>query len=214
MKYKVILFDLDGTLTDPQEGICKSINFALEHFGVQPKPLWQLTKYIGPPLLDSFAELLGQENAAAAVAKYRERFSVTGLYENEIYPNVKETLEILHKKGYILCTASSKPQVFVEKILKHFEIDKYFTVIGGASLDGKIGEKEDVINLVIEQLASDRKEIVMVGDTRFDLIGAQKMQLDAIGVTYGFGSQDELCRYPHIALIDDISHIVNILQQE
>ncbi|MBP1552714.1 MAG: HAD hydrolase-like protein, partial [Oscillospiraceae bacterium] len=185
-----------------------------EHFGAQPKPLCQLTKYIGPPLRDSFAELLGEEKAEAAVAKYRERFSVTGLYENEIYPNVKETLELLQQKGYILCTASSKPQVFVEKILKYFEIDKYFSIIGGASLDGKIGEKEDVINLVIKQLAADRKEIVMVGDTRFDLIGAQKMQLDAIGVTYGFGSEQELRRYPHIALISDISHIVNILQQE
>ncbi|MBQ5314014.1 MAG: HAD hydrolase-like protein [Oscillospiraceae bacterium] len=214
MKYKVILFDLDGTLTDPQQGICRSINYALEHFGAQPKPLCQLTKYIGPPLRDSFAELLGEENAEAAVAKYRERFSVTGLYENEIYPNVKETLELLQQKGYILCTASSKPQIFVEKILKHFEIDKYFSIIGGASLDGKIGEKEDVINLVIKQLSADRKEIVMVGDTRFDLIGAQKMQLDAIGVTYGFGSEQELSRYPHIALISDISHIVNILQQE
>ena len=214
MKYKVILFDLDGTLTDPQQGICRSINYALEHFGAHPKPLCQLTKYIGPPLRDSFAELLGEENAEAAVAKYRERFSVTGLYENEIYPNVKETLELLQQEGYILCTASSKPQIFVEKILKHFEIDKYFSIIGGASLDGKIGEKEEVINLVIKQLAADRKEIVMVGDTRFDLIGAQKMQLDAIGVTYGFGSEQELSRYPHIALISDISHIVNILQQE
>ena len=214
MKYKVILFDLDGTLTDPQQGICRSINYALEHFGAQPKPLCQLTKYIGPPLRDSFAELLGEEKAEAAVAKYRERFSVTGLYENEIYPNVKETLELLQQKGYILCTASSKPQIFVEKILKYFEIDKYFSIIGGASLDGKIGEKEDVINLVIKQLSADRKEIVMVGDTRFDLIGAQKMQLDAIGVTYGFGSEQELSRYPHIALISDISHIVNILQQE
>lgn len=214
MKYKVILFDLDGTLTDPQQGICRSINYTLEHFGAQPKPLCQLTKYIGPPLRDSFAELLGEEKVEAAVAKYRERFSVTGLYENEIYPNVKETLELLQQKGYILCTASSKPQIFVEKILKHFEIDKYFSIIGGASLDGKIGEKEDVINLVIKQLAADRKEIVMVGDTRFDLIGAQKMQLDAIGVTYGFGSEQELSRYPHIALISDISHIVNILQQE
>lgn len=214
MKYKVILFDLDGTLTDPQQGICRSINYTLEHFGAQPKPLCQLTKYIGPPLRDSFAELLGEEKAEAAVAKYRERFSVTGLYENEIYPNVKETLELLQQKEYILCTASSKPQIFVEKILKYFEIDKYFSIIGGASLDGKIGEKEDVINLVIKQLSADRKEIVMVGDTRFDLIGAQKMQLDAIGVTYGFGSEQELSRYPHIALISDISHIVNILQQE
>ncbi|MBE6888102.1 MAG: HAD family hydrolase [Ruminococcaceae bacterium] len=211
MKYKVILFDLDGTLTDPQLGICQCINYALEHFDVQPKPLNQLTKYIGPPLLDSFAEMLGEDKAAAAVEKYRERFSVTGLYENEIYPNVAETLALLHSKGYILCTASSKPQIFVEKILKHFDIYKYFTVVGGASLDGKICEKEDVIQQVLAKVDADCKDVVMVGDTRFDLIGADKMNLDAIGVTYGFGAREELSGYPHIALIDDITHIVNLL---
>lgn len=210
MRYKVILFDLDGTLTDPQEGICKSINYALSFYGIE-KPLSELTKYIGPPLHGSFAEMLGEENAADAVAKYRERFSVTGIYENKIYPGVKETLKTLADKGYVLCTASSKPEIFVRKILEYFDIDRYFTVIGGASMDGTMVEKEDVIRYVLNRLDTDSKEVVMVGDTRFDLIGADKMNLDAIGVTYGFGSYEELCRYPNIALIDDISHIVNLL---
>ena len=211
MKYKYILFDLDGTLTDPQEGICKSINHALGYYGME-KPLKELTKYIGPPLLNSFAELVGEENAKDAVAKYRERFSVVGLYENEIYPNVKDTLSLLKEKGYTLCTASSKPQIYVEKILQHFDIAQYFTVIGGSTLDGKICEKEDVIMLVLNQLGADRQDVVMVGDTRFDLIGAEKIGLDAIGVTYGFASREELCNYPHIALIDDISEIKDVLQ--
>ena len=211
MKYKYILFDLDGTLTDPQEGICKSINHALGYYGME-KPLKELTKYIGPPLLNSFAELVGEENAQDAVAKYRERFSVVGLYENEIYPNVKNTLSLLKEKGYTLCTASSKPQIYVEKILQHFDIAQYFTIIGGSTLDGKICEKEDVIMLVLNQLDADRQDVVMVGDTRFDLIGAEKMRLDAIGVTYGFASKEELCNYPHIALIDDISEIKDVLQ--
>lgn len=211
MKYKYILFDLDGTLTDPQEGICKSINHALGYYGME-KPLKELTKYIGPPLLNSFAELVGEENAQDAVAKYRERFSVVGLYENEIYPNVKNTLSLLKEKGYTLCTASSKPQIYVEKILQHFDIAQYFTIIGGSTLDGKICEKEDVIMLVLNQLGADRQDVVMVGDTRFDLIGAEKMGLDAIGVTYGFASREELCNYPHIALIDDISEIKDVLQ--
>lgn len=211
MKYKIILFDLDGTLTDPQEGICKCINHALSFYGIE-KPLKELTIYIGPPLLKSFAGLVGEENAKEAIVKYRERFSTVGLYENEIYPNVKETLSLLKDKGYILCTASSKPQIYVEKILQYFDIAKYFTVIGGATLDGRIGEKEDVINLVLQQLHADKKDVVMVGDTRFDLIGAEKMGLDAIGVTYGFASAEELRLYPHIALIDDISEITDILQ--
>lgn len=211
MKYKYILFDLDGTLTDPQEGICKSINHALGYYGME-KPLKELTKYIGPPLLNSFAELVGEENAQDAIVKYRERFSVVGLYENEIYPNVKDTLSLLKEKGYTLCTASSKPQIYVEKILQHFDIAQYFTIIGGSTLDGKICEKEDVIMLVLNQLDADRQDVVMVGDTRFDLIGAEKMRLDAIGVTYGFASKEELCNYPHIALIDDISEITDVLQ--
>ena len=128
MKYKVIFFDLDGTLTDPQEGICKCINHALSYYGME-KPMKELTKYIGPPLLGSFAELVGEENAAEATVKYRERFSVKGLYENEIYPNVKETLALLKDKGYVLCTASSKPQVYVEKILKYFEIDHFYVIL-------------------------------------------------------------------------------------
>lgn len=210
MKYKTILFDLDGTLTDPQEGICKSINHALSYYGIE-KPLNELTKYIGPPLLASFAEMLGEENAADAVVRYRERFSVVGLYENKIYPNVKETLELLKEKGYVLCTASSKPQIFVKKILEHFDIDKYFTVIGGASMDGKISEKQDVIDLVLKQADAEKMSTVMVGDTKFDLIGAEKMGVDAIGVTYGFGAKDDLKNYPNIALIDDISQIVNYL---
>ena len=211
MKYKYILFDLDGTLTDPQEGICKSINHALGYYGME-KPLKELTKYIGPPLLNSFAELVGEENAQDAIVKYRERFSVVGLYENEIYPNVKDTLSLLKEKGYTLCTASSKPQIYVEKILQHFDIAQYFTIIGGSTLDGKICEKEDVIMLVLNQLDADKQDVVMVGDTRFDLIGAEKMGLDAIGVTYGFASREELHNYPHIALIDDISEITDVLQ--
>ena len=206
MKYKVLLFDLDGTLTDPQEGICGCINYALSFYGIQ-RPVSELTKYIGPPLLNSFAELIGWENAEDAVVKYRERFSTVGLYENQIYPNVAETLASLVEKGYILCTASSKPQIYVEKILVHFDIAKYFTIIGGASIDGKISEKGDVIAHVLGQLNADKKDIVMVGDTKFDLIGAEEMGLDAIGVTYGFATREELCKFPHIAIIDDITEI-------
>jgi phosphoglycolate phosphatase len=182
----------------------------LSYYGIE-KPLSQLTKYIGPPLLKTFSELVGEENAKDAIRYYRERFSVVGLYENEIYPNVKETLSQLKEKGYTLCTASSKPQIYVEKILHHFDIAQYFTVIGGATLDGKIGEKEQVIEVVLDAVKADKTSTVMVGDTRFDLIGAEKMGLDAIGVTYGFASRDELEQYSHIALIDDISQIFEVL---
>lgn len=210
MKYKVILFDLDGTLTDPQEGICKSINHALSYYGIQ-KPLNELTCYIGPPLLDSFAELVGEENAEDAIKYYRERFSDIGICENRIYPDVKSSLEKLQNLGYTLCTASSKPQIFVEKILHHFDIAKYFKVIGGATLDGKISEKEDVIKCVLNKVNAKPENTVMVGDTKFDLIGADKIGIDAIAVTYGFGLIDDLLNLPHIAIINNIKEIFDVL---
>lgn len=211
MKYKAILFDLDGTLTDPQKGICNCINYALSFYN-KKRPVQELTKYIGPPLYNTFAELLCEEVAAEAIKKYRERFSTVGLYENEIYPNVKKTLKTLYDSGFIICTASSKPKIYVEQILKYFEIDNFFHIIGGATLDGSISEKKDVINTVLNSLKIAKNQVVMVGDTKYDLIGAMEMGLDAIGVTYGFGSKDELSEYPNIALIDDISHIVNLLK--
>ena len=152
MKYKVIFFDLDGTLTDPREGIVNSIQYAADYYGIKTEKQ-DLLKYIGPPLKDTFKELLGERYTdklgEKAVSKYRERYANGGIFENKIYPNVKETLALLKEKGFVLCTASSKPQVYVKQILEYFDIDKYFDYVGGATLDGKISRKEDVINRVI-----------------------------------------------------------------
>ena len=216
MKYKAIFFDLDGTLTNPEEGIVNSIRFAAEFYGLKNveelKPGFR--KYIGPPLLDTFIELLGSdvENAEEAVAKYRERFAPIGLYENEIYPGVKETLEKLKSMGYILCTASSKPQKFVDTILEHFEIKKYFDFVGGATMDGRISKKEDVIDYVLKETGFAPAQVLMVGDRMFDLEGAAEFGMDAVGVLYGFGSREELEKCKNIAIIENISELINILE--
>ena len=216
MKYKAIFFDLDGTLTNPEEGIVNSIRFAAEFYGLKNveelKPGFR--KYIGPPLLDTFIELLGPdvEKAEAAVAKYRERFAPIGLYENEIYPGVKETLEKLKSMGYILCTASSKPQKFVDTILEHFEVKKYFDFVGGATMDGRIGKKEDVIDYVLKETGFAPAQVLMVGDRMFDLEGAAEFGMDAVGVLYGFGSREELEKCKNIAIIENISELINILE--
>ena len=216
MKYKAIFFDLDGTLTNPEEGIVNSIRFAAEFYGLKNveelKPGFR--KYIGPPLLDTFIELLGPdvEKAEAAVAKYRERFAPIGLYENEIYPGVKETLEKLKSMGYILCTASSKPQKFVDTILEHFEIKKYFDFVGGATMDGRISKKEDVIYYVPKETGFAPVPVLMVGDRMFDLEGAAEFGMDAVGVLYGFGSREELEKCKNIAIIENISELINILE--
>ena len=216
MKYKAIFFDLDGTLTNPEEGIVNSIRFAAEFYGLKNveelKPGFR--KYIGPPRLDTFIELLGPdvEKAEAAVAKYRERFAPIGLYENEIYPGVKETLEKLKNMGYILCTASSKPQKFVDTILEHFEIKKYFDFVGGATMDGRISKKEDVIDYVLKETGFAPAQVLMVGDRMFDLEGAAEFGMDAAGVLYGFGSREELEKCKNIAIIENISELINILE--
>lgn len=212
MKYKAIFFDLDGTLTNPELGITSCIQYAADFYGVKTKRE-DLVKYIGPPLADSFMELLDCDRTKAeeAVAKYRERFSPIGLYENEIYPGVVETLDKLKEMGYILCTASSKPQKFVDTILEHFDIKKYFDFVGGATMDGKISKKEDVIKHVLSQTGFKPAQVLMVGDRMFDLEGAAEFGMDAVGVLYGFGSREELSSYKNIALIENIGELINIL---
>lgn len=211
MGYKAIFFDLDGTLTNPEEGILNSIQYAADYYNVATVRE-DLKKYIGPPLVDTFKELIGEDKAEEAVEKYRERFAAGGgMYENEIYPNVRQTLSALKDKEYILCTASSKPQIFVDKILEHFDIKKYFDFVGGASLDGKVSKKEDVIKLVLQQTGIENSQVLMVGDRKFDLEGARRMNMDAVGVLYGFGSYEELSACKNVALINDITELEKIL---
>jgi len=212
MKYKAIFFDLDGTLTNPEEGILNSIQYAADYYGV-PTVRADLRKYIGPPLRDSFIELLGcdEEKAEEAVAKYREYFSPKGLYENEIYPGVRQTLEKLKDMGYVLCTASSKPQKFVDTILEHFDIKKYFDFVGGATMDGRISRKEDVINEVLSKTGFLPEQVLMVGDRKFDLEGAAEFGMDAVGVLYGFGSREELSACRNIGLFERIDQLLEIL---
>ena len=215
--YQYILFDLDGTLTDPKTGICRSVAYALEDVGICVGSLDELEPFIGPPLKDSFMEYyhMSEVEAEAAIQKYRERFSVTGLYENEIYPGIKELLDKLTKAGKHLAIASSKPTVFVEKILKHFEIYDYFQIVIGSELDGRRGKKEEVVKEALFQLLDGEKarcsECVMVGDRKFDIEGAKAFGLDSIGVTYGYGGNDELAAAGATYLAEKVADLEKIL---
>lgn len=211
MKYKAIFFDLDGTLTNPELGITNCIQYAAEYYGVKTKRE-DLVKYIGPPLRDTFVELVDEEHADEAVAKYRERFAPIGLFENEVYDGVPQALEELKNRGYVLCTASSKPQNFVDTILEHFDLKKYFDFVGGATMDGRISKKEDVIKSVLRDTGFRPEEVLMIGDRMFDLTGAAEFGMDAVGVLYGFGSREELSAYDSIALIDNICELLKILE--
>lgn len=195
---RYLLFDLDGTLTDPKVGITTCVQYALASFGIEEPDLDKLEPFIGPPLKDSFMEFyqMNEADAQAAVDKYRERFRDTGIFENEIYAGVPQMLKTLKAKGMQLAVASSKPTVFVERILEHFHIAKYFKVVVGSELDGTRVEKDQVVEEALRQLFGDapveKDQVYMIGDRRFDVEGARAQGIESVGVTYGYGSMEEL----------------------
>jgi len=193
--YSVILFDLDGTLTDSGEGITNSVSYALERMGIKGYDRKTLYKFIGPPLKDSFAKYFGMTEIECekAVKEYRVYFKAKGMLENTPYDNVDTMLKGLKSKGKTLIVATSKPEEFAVTILKHFGLFDYFDYVCGASMDGKRSVKRDVIKYALKKAGiADKSLAVMVGDHEHDVIGAKENGLDSIGVTYGFGSFSEL----------------------
>jgi phosphoglycolate phosphatase len=190
-----ILMDLDGTITNPKAGITKSVQYALRANGIIIDDLDTLCRHIGPPLRGSFIEFYGfsEAQAEAAVAKYREYFSVTGIFENEEYEGMRELLRKLKAADKSLIVATSKPEIFARQIIEHFGLQEYFEDICGANLDDTRGTKEEVIRYALEKNGiKDYSEVVMVGDRKHDVEGAKAVGLDSIGVLYGFGSKEEL----------------------
>ena len=193
---RYLFFDLDGTLTDPKEGITKSVAYALDKVcGIQTPDLDALTPYIGPPLVEGFMENhhLDAETAARCRDAYRERFRTVGLFENRLFPEIPALLRALTDQGYILCTATSKPEDFATRILDHFGLSKFFSLISGATMDGQISTKVQVIEHTLARLGQpDRAHAIMIGDRRHDIQGAHAAGLRAIDVLYGYGSLAEL----------------------
>jgi len=193
--YKYVLFDLDGTLTNPEIGITNCVMYALGKFGIKVEDRKTLHPFIGPPLMYSFQEFYGLSEADSelAVKYYRERFSVKGLYENEVYEGIVELLETLKTNGKTLVLATSKPEEYTIQILKHFHLYDYFDYIAGATMDGSRGEKADVIRYALEISGiTNRFDAVMVGDRNYDVLGAKENGIDSVGVLYGFGDYSEL----------------------
>lgn len=196
--YKYILFDLDGTVSDPMVGICTSVQYGLGKMGIVVDDIKKLTPFIGPPLRVSFSEFynIKPEDMETVIGYYRERFSTVGLFENELYDGMEDLLKALKADGRKLALASSKPRVFVRKILDHFNISQYFDVIMGSELDGTRENKLEIIEESVKELFEgapyDLKECVMVGDRKFDVEAAVKFGMPNIGVSYGYGSVEEL----------------------
>lgn len=212
--YHHILFDLDGTLTDPFEGITNSVVHALRHFGIEVEDKRELRCFIGPPLTESFSKYYGlsDEDAKKAVEVYREHFGVKGLFENELYVGIPELLSKLKENGKTVIMATSKPEVYARRIAEHFDIAKYFDYMAGSLLDGRRIAKNEVIEYALQSLdITDRSQCIMIGDRKHDIIGAKKISMASIGVLYGYGSVEELTAAGADYIAEGVSDIAPII---
>ena len=193
--YKTILFDLDGTLTDSAPGVTNSIRYALSKFGITEDDPRKLLRFIGSGLDDSFREIysFSDQQASDAVDYYREYFREIGINEHTIYPGIKDLLSDLSEQGCRLCTATLKPKIFTEIILKHYEIFDVLQVIGAPDLSEKRINKSVIIKRVLEKLPNvNLSETVMVGDRDHDIEGAKENGIASIAVSWGYGSEEEI----------------------
>jgi phosphoglycolate phosphatase len=190
-----VLLDLDGTLTDPKQGIVGCIQHALACLGHVVPEESALLKYIGPPLHAAFRELLPvdqRSDTERAVAQYRERYAAIGMFENSVYPGVPAALELLRSRGARLFLATSKPGVYARRILDHFELSRYFEAVYGSELDGTRADKTDLLAHVLASSQLHRSNTTMVGDRRHDALGAIANGVRAVGVLWGYGCREEL----------------------
>ena len=213
-KYDVILFDLDGTLTDSSPGIINSIVYALKKYNIRVENTDDLRKFLGPPLHESFRDFYGfdDEKSMEAVGFYREYFSNKGLLENEVYSGIREMLEDLKDNGKRLILATSKPQPFTDRIMEHFDLAKYFEFIAGSNMDGTRSKKAEVIVYALESCnITDKSNVVMVGDREHDIIGAKTVGIDSIGVEYGYGDYDELSDAGATCIVKTVEELKELL---
>ncbi len=219
-KKKIILFDLDGTLTDPGVGITNSVMYALEKYGITVSDKSELYKFIGPPLMQSFEKYYGfdQNKAERAVALYREYFQDRGIFENEIYDGIQQLLDALKVQGKVIGLATSKPEIYAKQILEHFGLDDYFDFVSGSMLNGERTDKGEVIAWAIQLLGERARytleEMVMIGDREHDVIGARKNGLASIGVLFGYGSREELTGAGADMVVSSVCELTEMLTGE
>jgi len=195
MRSHTVLFDLDGTLTDPKPGITRCIQYALSELGYKPPDANELLWCIRPPLKSSFSQLLQTSDDTLleeAILLYRSRFSTIGLFENSLYSQIPETLKTIRAGGYQTFVATSKPQIYATRIIEYFDLASLFDGVYGSELDGNRSVKGDLISYIVERESLLPSTVVMVGDRLHDIIGAKKNNITSIGVTYGYGSREEL----------------------
>ena len=212
---KLCLFDLDGTLIDPHTAITKAAQYALALEGIKIADRNELNPLIGPPLRDSLRELYNftdPEQIERIVDKYREYFLEKGIYENELYPGVIDMLKQLKNAGLTLTIATSKLMISAQKIAEYLEFDKYFDLIIGCEYDGARSHKSEVIDYILDKLDPNKQcSPVMIGDRKYDIIGAKEMGIDSIGITWGYGSREELEMESPGLIVDSVEELGRVL---
>lgn len=214
--FKYVFLDLDGTLTDPKEGITKCVQYALSKFGIDEPDLDRLTKYIGPPLYVSFTQFNGfdHEKARLAIKYYRDRFSTVGLFENRVFDGAEELLEKLVRHAAVPVLATSKPTVYADRIVKKYGLRPYLKMISGSELDGTRDDKREVIEYAIEKLKiEDRSRIIMVGDRHQDIIAAKQCGITSCGVRFGYAEPGELEAAGADYIANDFDELYRIIMQ-
>jgi phosphoglycolate phosphatase len=193
-KYKVIAFDLDGTLTNPESGLLAAFVYCFKKLGVPYDSKDSLKKYIGPPLYDEWQKDFGWsfDEASFAVEVFREYYNIYGWWDNEVYSGIEELLRELKARGKRLVVATSKPEVTAKKVLRHFGLDKYFDYIAGASMNGSEDLKWQILNRALSAVDAEKNEAILVGDRKYDAEGAKICGIDSLGVLWGHGSREEL----------------------
>ena len=221
MKYSNVFFDLDGTITEPVNGITNAIIYSLKKYNVEVADRTSLYKFIGPPLRDSYRKFYGfsEEQAEEAVAFYREYYSTKGILENDIMPGMTEAMDRLKKAGCRLYVATSKPEIYARQILEHLKLDEYFDIIAGSLLDGSRDKKELVIQYLLDSSGigctpDGIKNTVMVGDRKFDIIGARHFGMDNIGVTFGYGDREEFEACGTMKIVDTAEEMADYILME
>lgn len=214
MNKKYILFDLDGTLTDPREGITKSVQYALSKIGIEEERE-KLLRFIGPPLMDSFSQFYGlsEEMCSTAVRYYRERYSVKGLFENRAFDDALYTLSEMKKRGKVLALATSKPQDYAVRICEHFGFDKYLDYMCGPDMGVVHYSKADIIKKALDKMQVPDEcmdEVIMVGDRKHDILGARQFGIETAGVRCGFAPEGEFEEYGAEYIVDTLSDLLKL----
>ncbi len=213
-QYKYIFWDLDGTIINSYPGVVESALYALKHFGLTEDNPQILRRFIGPPLRVTFGEFydMDEEQIEEAVRKYRENYHAGGMFKCEPYPGVKEAMDAFNAAGFKQIIASSKPEHMCRMILERFGLIEKMDDIVGASLDGRIDTKQEVLEEAFRRLGNpDKSEVVLIGDTKYDAIGAKTVDIDCIGITYGFGTREELIEHGACQVYDTIDEVVEVL---